>query len=459
LLLVGDNPYIMSSIQRQLTAWQIGSDTVDNENDALAKLSAAANAGRPYQIAIIDSAPQSTNGRWLAATIAGNERLNETSVLLITALGDEDEFQPANGSDTVGYLSKPITASRLFDSMMSALKPAQRLSASADDRNASATGGKRTPAPAVTDAKLLLVEDNEINQQVATELLRAAGYTCDIRSNGREAFEAVQAVNYDLVLMDCQMPEMDGYEATRAIRLWEAQNRRRRLPIIALTANALMGDRQQCLDAGMSDYLKKPLSRRELIATVEKHLLAAASPVEPAIATAPVSKTATEKPIETAAAPAKETASAPPSSAPPAAAIDAAPASVSPTPDAKVDVDPPLDCQSLAERFMGDWDFVEVILGKFQEQVGTDLEQLEKSLLERNAQQTASLAHRIKGAAANVSAVEVSRLAAELETMGRAADLANANEHLARIRNECRRLNEFVEEDLRFLAASFAPSE
>ncbi|HVX11269.1 MAG TPA: response regulator [Pirellulales bacterium] len=463
LLLVGDNPYVMSSIQRQLTAWQIASDTVDNENDALAKLSTAASAGRPYQIAIIDSAPQSSNGRWLAATIAGNERLNETSVLLITTLGDDDEFQPADGSDTVGYLSKPITASRLFDSMMSALKPAQRLTAAgqAGAQHDSAAGSKRSKAPAVADAKLLLVEDNEINQQVATELLRAAGYASDIRSNGREAVEAVQAGNYDLVLMDCQMPEMDGYEATRAIRQWEAQNGRPRLPIIALTANALMGDRQQCLDAGMSDYLKKPLSRRELIATVEKHLLAAASPAEPESDIAPA-EAKKEQSIATPAPSARETASPSPSPvAPPTLASNAAPADSGPKADAEpaVDAVPPLDCQSLAERFMGDWEFVEVILGKFQEQVGADLEQLEKSLVEHNAQQTASLAHRIKGAAANVSAVEVSRLAAELEVMGRAADLGHAKEHLACIRNECRRLNEFVEEDLRFLAATFAQSE
>jgi two-component system sensor histidine kinase/response regulator len=463
LLLVGENPCVISSVQRQLTAWQLACDAVTNENDALAKLSAAAGAGAPYQIAIIDSASPASNGCWLAATISGNERLRQTAVLFVTELGEETEIESACGVRAAGYLSKPITASRLFDALMRALKPTVLAAASDVAATAQAAAAKGTSAALAKDARLLLVEDNEINQQVATELLKAAGYTCDVCANGKQAVDAVQAGNYDLVLMDCQMPEMDGYEATGVIRQWEIQQGRQRLPIIALTANALSGDRQQCLDAGMSDYLKKPLSRRELIAAVEKHLTApreiAVQPLPEAAVSVGNALCGVPRPTEgsstttlgnaTEGVPYRDAAEHRDG-----LAADSAPSTIDDT-----STTPPLDCESLSERFMGDWDFVQVILGKFQEQVGTDLEQLEQNLLQHNAQQTAALAHRIKGAAANVSAVEVSRLAAELEAMGRAADLEQAGDRLARIKVECRRLNDFVEDELPSLAADFARSE
>jgi CheY-like chemotaxis protein/HPt (histidine-containing phosphotransfer) domain-containing protein len=312
--------------------------------------------------------------------------------------------------------------------MISALRPTT--GAKPAEPRKKPAGGKQTVAK---DTRILLVEDNEINQQVAIELLRSGGYACDVRSNGNEAVTAVKDGQYDLVLMDCQMPEMDGYEATGAIRRWEASQKRRPLPIIALTANALSGDRQRCLDAGMTDYLKKPLNRRELLATLDKYS---------AIAAAAHEETGSQTPIALAS---------PPSTP---AARDVAPSAC-----VNENQTPPLDCESLVDRFMGDWDFVQVILDKFHQQIGTDLEQLEQSLIEHNAERAALLAHRIKGAAANVSAVEVSRLASELEVMGRAADLTQADERLARIKVECQRLEDYVQHDFPTVVASFASSE
>jgi CheY-like chemotaxis protein/HPt (histidine-containing phosphotransfer) domain-containing protein len=333
--------------------------------------------------------------------------------------------------------------------MISALKPTTAAKPAAPPKKPA--GEKQT---LTKDTKILLVEDNEINQQVAIELLRSGGYVCDVRSNGTEAVAAVKNFPYDLVLMDCQMPEMDGYEATGAIRQWEAGQKRRPLPIIALTANALSGDRQRCLEAGMTDYLKKPLSRRELLATLDKYAELAAE-VPPEAET----RSQAAAPVSPASSPATPTAS----SAPPAAAGmlggSHATAGAASSLSADENQTPPLDCESLVERFMGDWDFVQIILDKFHQQIGTDLEQLEQSLLEHNAERASLLAHRIKGAAANVSAVEVSRVAAELEAMGRAADLTGADERLARIKVECQRLNEYVERDLPAFAASFSPSE
>ncbi|HEV3341816.1 MAG TPA: response regulator, partial [Pirellulales bacterium] len=412
LLLIGNSQAVLSSIKRQLSAWSIHSDTAESGQAALAALAQSAAAGDPYQIVIIDSAVPTSGGQELAKQIGGSSRFGDPAVLLITAMGDEADNQAPDEHMAAGYLSKPITASRLFDAMISALQPGTPAKPAAPRRKPSAEN--QTVAK---DTKILLVEDNEINQQVAIELLRSGGYVCDVRSNGSEAVAAVKDGHYDLVLMDCQMPEMDGYEATGAIRQWEAGQKRRPLPIIALTANALSGDRQRCLDAGMTDYLKKPLNRRELLATLDKYwaLAAAAHPQA--------------GPGSQAAAPvvagSSFSAPDPARSAPvaPAGAFEGSQAAAGAAANADENRSPPLDCESLVERFMGDWDFVQIILDKFHQQIGTDLEQLEQSLLEHNAERAALLAHRIKGSAANVSAVEVSRIAAELEAMGRAADL------------------------------------
>lgn len=434
LLLIGDNAAVLAAIHRQLSAWRIHSDTVTTGTSALAQLGTAVVSGHPYQIAVIDSALREPGGRELAAKISQTASLAETAILLITPLSDDAEAEKDGRHRIASYLSKPITASRLFDALISALQPSLPNNTALVPTNNAGSATKKSVDP--KDARLLLVEDNEINQQVAIELLRAAGYRCEVRSNGRQAVDAVMASEFDVVLMDCQMPEMDGYEASTAIRKWESANKRRALPIIALTANALSGDKQKCLDAGMTDYLKKPLNRRELIATIEKHLAQAAAPL-PAPA-AVLAVTPTDKPAASAAVAAVTRQTMPEQ-------ID--------------DAFPPLDCDSLVERFMGDWDFVQVILEKFQQQVGVDLDQLERSLTEHNAQQTASVAHRIKGAAANVSAVEISRLAAELEAMGRAAELTNAGSYLGKIKTECQRLDTFVQQQVPVLAANLAHTE
>ncbi|HWB11529.1 MAG TPA: response regulator [Pirellulales bacterium] len=447
VLLIGNSPAVLSSIKRQLSAWNIHSDTAECGSGALKNLAQSASAGDPYEIVIIDSASPDCGGQELAEQIGRSAGLGEPAVLLITALGDEGDSETGRKQVAAGYLSKPITASRLFDAMISALKP-----------NGGAKPAEPRKKPAgekqlVKDAKILLVEDNEINQQVAIELLRSGGYLCDVRSNGNEAVAAVREGHYDLLLMDCQMPEMDGYEATAAIRQWETSQSRAPLPIIALTANALSGDRQRCLDAGMTDYLKKPLNRRELLATLDKY----AALVIARQATANATNEAVEPSVSAAAS--RPNSSSSPAGAPEQKQPVTRPVDAVADSGANKNQRPPLDSESLIDRFMGDWDFVQVILDKFDQQIGTDLEQLEQALVEHNAERAALLAHRIKGAAANVSAVEVSRLAAELEGMGRAADLSQADDRLRRLKVECQRLNEYVQHELPALAAGFAPSE
>jgi CheY-like chemotaxis protein len=172
-----------------------------------------------------------------------------------------------------GMLDKPLRQSQLLDAII-------RVVASEDAESEPAPPPRPANCPppvpqaARSDAKVLVAQDNEINQIVTKQTLAKAGYACDIVANGREALDALEAERYDIVLMDCQMPEMDGFEAVRRYREHERERglASERLPIIALTANALSGDRERCLDAGMTDYLSKPIDPLKLLALLDQYL-------------------------------------------------------------------------------------------------------------------------------------------------------------------------------------------
>jgi CheY-like chemotaxis protein len=171
-------------------------------------------------------------------------------IIMVTGFATEVVRQAAEAAGAVGFLTKPVTLSSLYDMLVGTF----------------AGGGKarsalpEAAAPNLTGIRVLLVEDNAVNQMLARRLLERLGATVSIADNGLAAIEKLQQGSFDVVLMDCQMPELDGYEATQRIRAGAAGEPARTIPIIALTANALSGDRERCLEAGMNDYLAKPIN-------------------------------------------------------------------------------------------------------------------------------------------------------------------------------------------------------
>jgi signal transduction histidine kinase/DNA-binding response OmpR family regulator len=260
------------------------------------------------------------------------------------------------------------------------------------DRPKKTADGEEAPA---RHGRILLAEDNDINQVLALEILRIAGYECECVANGRAAVAAIQAGRHDLVLMDCQMPEMDGYAATRAIRAWESapgrEPRGRRIPIVALTAHALAGDRETCLECGMDDYLSKPLDPAALVARID-HWLDRSGP-DPRIEC----------------------------EAPPRA------------PEKMVDDeirDEVVDYDALVERCMGNVPLAQRLVTKFREQVENDLEALRLAIAGGDKDQAAFHAHRMKGAAANLSAEGIRSAAAIIESKARSGDMSGAADTL-----------------------------
>jgi two-component system sensor histidine kinase/response regulator len=256
-------------------------------------------------------------------------------------------------------------------------------------------------------ALILLAEDNEINQILAAEILKVAGYRCEVVCNGQEAVAALLAKPFDLVLMDCQMPEMDGLEATRQIRLKEGEavvlaKRGGRIPIIALTANAISGERERCLEAGMDEYLSKPIVPEDMIRTIESAL---------------------SSPPDVLAGP----------------STPAPPLDLAGSPLGRADGPPPFDLDELLQRCMGNRDFMAKMLDKFAPAVGDSLERVEESVSQGDLDTAAKVAHMLKGMGANLSAQGVRQAAMELEHACRAGCRDGATSALARLRTEvCR---------------------
>jgi signal transduction histidine kinase/CheY-like chemotaxis protein len=264
VLCVDDNAINRAILEAQLTAWGMHVECVADGPYALARLRAAHCDARPYALAILDHQMPEMDGMTLARAIYTDPVLRTTRLIMLSSLGQRLPEDAAQHTGIAAYLTKPVRQSQLYDCITTVMGSAVALSTGSP-----VTPPRRPEAQAQLRAKVLVAEDNMVNQKVAVRMLEKFGYQADVVANGREAIEALARLAYDCVLMDCQMPEMDGYEATVAIRQREMSTERH-IPIIAMTANAMQGDREQCLAVGMDDYLSKPVKAEELLAILQK---------------------------------------------------------------------------------------------------------------------------------------------------------------------------------------------
>ncbi len=278
LLLVDDIAVNRELLTRQLDGFGIETATAGNGEQALERLIAAARAGRPFDAAILDHRMPGLTGPEVARRIRATPAL--AGIRLALASSQRLEGQEPDPAPVDAHLAKPIRFSTLCQCLARLLEPQ---GASADGREppgmpAAAPAVARKPAARTEPetgprARVLVAEDNPVNQQLTLALLRRAGHSADAVSNGEEAVEAAIARPYDLILMDVQMPVMDGLEATRRIR--RLSGAAPRIPIVALTANAMQGDAAICLEAGMDDYLSKPVNARKLLDAIARFVVPA----------------------------------------------------------------------------------------------------------------------------------------------------------------------------------------
>ena len=260
LLVVDDNETNRRIVRDMLGAEGMAVHEAPRADAGLEALRRAARAGAPYDLAILDAQMPDQDGFELATVIRADRGLAQTRLLILTSAGQRGDGERCRQLGIQAYLTKPIARADLVEAVGTVLAGAVSAPGEAD------LVTRHSIAESRHALRILLAEDNPVNQQVATAMLVKRGHQVDVVSNGREAVDAVVRERYDVVLMDIQMPEMDGFEATAKIR---ALPQGRTLPIIALTAHALSGERERCLERGMSGYLAKPFKAHDLFAVVE----------------------------------------------------------------------------------------------------------------------------------------------------------------------------------------------
>ena len=372
LLVVDDNEINRLLMERLLLAWECRHDEAPDGEVALAKLRAAVGETDPYDIAVLDMQMPGMDGETLGRKIKEDESLRDIPLVMMTSMGQRGDAARLKEIGFTAYLTKPVKQSELYDCLVSVLshEPLQVTGRSQPivTRHSLSERKRR-------HVRILLAEDNPTNQMVALKILEKLGYRADAVANGLEALKALETLPYDLVLMDVQMPEMDGFEATKRIRDPGSSVPNHAIPIVAMTANAMKGDRENCLAAGMDDYVSKPVRPAELAETIEKHLSGS---------------------VNTASKPA-------------------------PTPqpaDGKV-----FDRNVLLETLDGDEDICAQILEMFLEDAPVQLTKLRQGLEQNDASVVERQAHSLKGAAANIGADRMRGSAASLEIVGREKNL------------------------------------
>ncbi len=284
LLVVDDNPTAREILADMLATFGFAIDQADAGAQAIAMLEQA-DASAPYDLVLMDWKMPGMDGIDTIRAIQDDPRITHVpTLIMVTAYGREDAQQAAAGLDLAGFLTKPVTPSTLLDTIMRAIgEEIVTISRAAGRQEEASEAIAR-----LRGAHVLLVEDNEINQELALELLTMNGLSVAVANNGLEALDQLALGTFDGVLMDCQMPVMDGYEATQRIR---ANPRYRDLPVIAMTANVMTGDRERVLAAGMNDHIGKPVNVRELFTTMAKWIQPGQS-----VAAAPVAATSEPTP-------------------------------------------------------------------------------------------------------------------------------------------------------------------
>ena len=405
VLIVDDNATNRNILLQHAIEWQMAASSAADGAEALGLLQGALRGGHPFDLAIIDMRMPVMDGAELVRAIKADAGMAALKIIMLSSLDASAQLRQVTALGVEYCLTKPVRALELRHCIEAIGGCGTPLAALAPALPAPPDTGAAGQAP----LRMLLVEDNAINQEIALAMLEDSGYDATPADNGRRALALWERYPFDVILMDCQMPEMDGFEATRRVRRMEAQQGRDRTPIIALTANAILGDRELCLEAGMDDYLAKPYTRAALLAVLARWRPASAAP-----------KAAEAPAAQTPAMTAQAVQQAP---AEPAALLDAA------------------ALQNLrAMRRPGRPDVLGRIIDLFYSDAPRLLGQLEVAA---EASDTAALqlaAHTFKSSCANVGALGLSATCREIEQYARGNDVASALQHIRGIQQELDRV-------------------
>jgi PAS domain S-box-containing protein len=372
VLIVDDNATNRLILQEMLTNWGMRPTTVEAGREALVALEQARNAGSPFGLVLLDAMMPEMDGFTLARRIKQDPALEVVTLMMLSSANRGEDAARCRDLGVATYLTKPVRQSTLLDAIMTCLGPSVGVVDRA--RHAAQPAALGAGGPAL---RLLLAEDNAVNQRLAVSLLEKRGHHVVVVGNGKDAIAALDRDRFDAVLMDVQMPEMDGFEAAAAIRAREDASGGH-TPIVAMTAHALKGDRERCLKAGMDAYIAKPLRSNELFGILDGL----------------VSSTGSNQ-------------------------------SAQPEPAAQTAV---WDMAAVLERMDGDMDLLKMLTGLFLSECPERMNEIRKAIEERDASRLMRAAHAFKGSVSNFGAVAAVEAAQRLETAASVHDWEQAEE-------------------------------
>ncbi len=394
VLAVDNNAKRLLVLGDYLKSWGFQYSGASNAHESLALLYQAVEDGTKFDLAILDQIMPDMDGTTLGQKIKADPALKDTRLIMLTSSAQRGDAARVKKIGFDAYLPKPLERSVIFDCLVAVLakKPDQHLTG---QQPAFVT--RHTLAETKRHrVRILLAEDNEINQKLAVSMLKKIGYRVDVAANGKEAIEALEKSSYDAVLMDIRMPEMDGLEATRIIRDPQSKVRNHNIPIIAVTASALTGDRELFLKAGMNDYISKPIDSQKFLATIVKHTTDSDAP-----------ENETADSIE----------------------------------ENEADI---FNQDELLNRTGGDKELLEELLNLFLKNFPDQLQALKQALQYNDIEQIAHQAHTIKGSSANMGAYALKNAALSMETAGKNNDPILAQAALNQLYSEFNKFQMFI---------------
>jgi two-component system, sensor histidine kinase and response regulator len=394
VLVVDDNNTNRRIVRLQLKSWGLSSDEAPSAEDALALLRRERDGGHPFTLALLDMQMPGIDGLQLAHQIKADPGLANIQLIMMTSLGKSEYDGEIRSAGIALCLTKPVKQSRLYDAIVTIMSGGDTAGEPETPPIPAQADATTSSAPSVpAGGRILVAEDNAVNQKVLLRQLGKMGYSADAVGNGIEVLQALTRIDYDVVLMDCQMPEMDGYAACRQLR--DRENGGNHIPVIALTAHAMEGDREKCLAAGMDDYISKPVDVEELKRKLA-HWLARKTPRGSA-------------------------------------------ASV---------ISDPVDMKMLRRVSDDDPEFMQELIELYLRETEIQLEALARAIADGNVHEVEQIAHTLAGASITSGMRGVVGPLRELERMARAETIAGADEVLEETRTQIGRIQKFLETEV-----------
>ena len=403
VLVIDDNEINRRILRAQLESWGCRHEEIIGGRQALEMLREAVQAGDPFEVAVIDYQMPGMDGEELGRAIKADPIIRNTALVLLTSMGRRGDAARMKEIGFSAYLTKPINPSHLQGCLATILLPEfspSREISPLVTRHTLAENERRR------GLRILVVEDHPTNRKVAIQILRKLGYQVEAVSNGQEAVDVLARVPFDVILMDCQMPEMDGYEATARIRKMDGLVRY--IPIIAMTAHAMKGDRERCLQAGMNDYIAKPIEARHLNAIIHKQVRGTRIGCVPDFSGE--------------------------------SALSVPDSNVSDSDSGKVVFDRP----ALLERVYDDEQFLLETLRSYLVETDLSMGKLQEAIENEDLVCVRDCAHSLKGGAANISAYAMREAALQIETAAKNLDSAVIRDLYGVLMNEYERLKQVL---------------